>query len=150
MYFNMADTVLKVILGGLLVLCGIQDIVNKKIYLGVVGVGAILVTVCIPFCNVINLPDRMGGLAVGVGVVLISLYTRGMIGMGDGLLLCVTGIALGFWGNVELFAIALFIAATLSVVLLIFRVVDRKKSLPFVPFLLCGYVIYLAAGVNKF
>jgi leader peptidase (prepilin peptidase)/N-methyltransferase len=73
-------------------------------------------------------------------VIFISRITGGKIGMGDGLLLCVTGLGLGFWGNMELFAYALFAAAAVSVILLILRLADRKKSIPFVPFLLLSYL----------
>jgi leader peptidase (prepilin peptidase)/N-methyltransferase len=87
--------------------------------------------------------ERLGGLALGLGVILLSKATGGKIGLGDGILLCVTGLGLGFWTNAELFGIALSLAASVSVVLLIMRRADRKKSIPFVPFLLTGYVILL-------
>jgi leader peptidase (prepilin peptidase)/N-methyltransferase len=72
--------------------------------------------------------------------------TGGKIGMGDGILLCVTGIGLGFWNNLELFGVALFLAAVLSIILMILRVVDRKKSIPFIPFLFAGYLIIVFAS----
>jgi leader peptidase (prepilin peptidase)/N-methyltransferase len=73
------------------------------------------------------------------------MASDGKIGIGDGVLLCATGLGLGFWSNLELFAIALLLAAVISIVLLTFRLADRKKSIPFVPFLLLGYVFVMAA-----
>ncbi|MHB8129871.1 MAG: A24 family peptidase [Mobilitalea sp.] len=141
----MADTLVKIVIGVLLLLCGVQDALKKKIFIWVIILGAVFVGICIPFCDAISIPDRMGGIAVGAGVIIISKATGGKIGMGDGFLLCVTGLGLGFWDNMELFAIALFFAAVIAIVLLSFRLVDRKKSIPFVPFLLIGYVFLIIA-----
>jgi len=41
----------------------------------------------------------------------------------------------------ELFGLALMLAAVLSIILLAFRKVDRKKSIPFIPFMFAGYLI---------
>ena len=46
--------------------------------------------------------------------------------MGDGLVLSVTGMGLGFWSNLELFALALAFAALFSMFLLVFRLAGRK------------------------
>lgn len=131
------------IMGVLLTFSAVQDILKKKIWLWVIILGAVLVCICIPFNQNFTLPDRFGGLLIGLSVVLLSKATRGKIGVGDGLILCVTGLGLGFWGNMELFFAALFAAALVSIFLLVFRLADRKKSIPFVPFLLLGFVVTL-------
>ena len=141
----MVETTMKVTMGALLLLCGVQDALKKKVYLWIIIIGGILISFCIPFCNMNSIPDRVGGVAVGIFAVLTSLVTKGKIGMGDGLLLCATGLGLGFWGNLELFAIALLMAAVTSIILLMFRLADRKKSIPFVPFLLLSYVFLMMA-----
>lgn len=142
----MADIVVKIILIATLLFCGVQDIRKKRIFIWVILLGALLTCICIPYCSTYSILERIGGSAVGLTVVIISFATAGKIGMGDGLLLCVTGLGLGFWGNLELFAIALFLAAIISIVLLITRLADRKKSIPFVPFLLAGYIILIAVN----
>lgn len=131
------------IMGVLLVFSAVQDIIRKKIWLWVIIMGAVLIGICIPFNQNLTLQDRLGGLLIGLGVVILSKATRGKIGMGDGLLLCVTGLGLGFWANMELFFVALFAAALICAILLAFRLADRKKSIPFVPFLLLGFVVTL-------
>ena len=145
----MADSFVKVFVGVVLLICGLQDIRNKKVHLWVIILGALLVGVGIPFCNTFSILDRLGGVAVGAVVIIISALTSGKIGMGDGLLLCVTGLSMGFWGNLELFALALFLAAVLSIVLLVFRLADRKKCIPFVPFLLFSYLFLMIAKMNN-
>ncbi|HKL80101.1 MAG TPA: A24 family peptidase [Mobilitalea sp.] len=137
----MAELIMKSLMGIMLLLTAIQDLYYKKISTWIVVIGTILLCICIPFCKELSLLDRALGLSVGAGVMLTSKATGGKIGMGDGLLLGVTGIGLGFWENLELFALSLFAAAIVSIILLAFKLADRKKSIPFVPFLLIGYII---------
>ncbi|MBE5966577.1 MAG: hypothetical protein E7255_06380 [Lachnospiraceae bacterium] len=136
----MAETVSKIIIGALLLICSIQDVRKKKLSLWVILIGAVIIGLCLPFSASLSLWDRLGGVMVGICVIGISLLTGGKIGIGDGLLLCVTGIGLGFWGNMELFAAALAASAVVSIFLLVFRLADRKKSIPFVPFLLFSFL----------
>jgi len=138
---------MKGIMGVTLLLCSIQDVIQKKICLWMVAIGGALTGMCILQYKTISLQDSLGGILVGVGVVLISKATGGKIGMGDGLLLCLTGMGLGLWGNIELFAYALFAAALVSIVLLMLHLVDRKKSIPFVPFLLLSYLFITMASI---
>ncbi|MDF2542587.1 MAG: putative rane protein [Herbinix sp.] len=128
----------------LLLLCSIQDMKKKKVSLWVVGLGILCILFLSLIYGTISHADRIGGFAVGVSIVLLSKATGGKIGMGDGLLLCATGIGLGLWGNLELFAVALFIAAVVSIVLLIVGIVNRKTSIPFIPFLFMGYIAMMA------
>ncbi len=142
----MSEWIIRIVLGILLLFCGVQDLLYKRIYLWMIGVAAAAVIACLPFCERLSIAERMGGCALGLGVILLSKATGGKIGLGDGILLCVTGLGLGFWTNTELFGIALSLAAAVSVVLLLLRRADRKKSIPFVPFLLTGYVILLTVS----
>lgn len=142
----MADLLIKVILTGLLILCAIQDIRKKKIFLWMISSGAVLTGLCLPFSQLISIPDRIAGVVIGISVIFISIATSGKIGMGDALLLCITGLGMGFWGNLELFALALFLASIVSIILLIVHLADRKKSIPFVPFLLVSYAFLLFTG----
>jgi len=85
--------------------------------------------------------ERLLGVISGLGVVLLSKITGGKIGLGDGLVLAVTGMGLGFWGNIELFALALALAAVFSIGLIIIRRANRKKIIPFIPFILLAYML---------
>lgn len=144
----MPEILIKGFMAAVLIFTAVQDCIYKKISMWILVVGAVLLCACLPFCRTLSLPDRIFGLLLGGVVIGISKATRGKIGMGDGLLLCVTGIGLGFWGNLELFMLALISAAIVSIFLLIFRLADRKKSIPFVPFLLLGYIIKLLNEVK--
>jgi leader peptidase (prepilin peptidase) / N-methyltransferase len=140
----MAERILIIILGVMLLFCAIQDLIKRRVYVSVIGIGAVLTLICLPFTEHIGIADCIGGFSIGLAVILLSKITEGRIGMGDGGILCITGLGLGFWSNLELFGIALFLAAILSIILIVFRRVDRKMSIPFIPFLFAGYIIMFA------
>ena len=136
----MAELSIQWVLMIMIGICGIQDMLKKKRYLWLVIFGALFIIVCIPFCQSYGLLDRLAGFSIGAVIIVVSIATSGKIGLGDGILLCLTGVGLGFWSNLELFAIALTFAAIISIGLLTFRLADRKKAIPFVPFLFIAYL----------
>lgn len=136
----MGETILRVLIGIFLVIVTIQDLVAKKIKVWTVIVCSMLLCICIPFCPSISLFNRIMGLIMGLILILLSKATGGKIGIGDGLVICVTGMGFGFWNNLELFALALLIAAIFSMGLLMFKKVNRKESIPFLPFLFLSYL----------
>ncbi len=142
----MTDFIIMVNIGILLLFTAIQDLRSKHISNWSILAGAVLICISIPFSHSLTLVDRGFGILVGILVILISKATKGKIGMGDGLLLSVTGLGLGFWGNLELFALALFAAAIVSIALLITRLANRKTSIPFVPFLFLGYILHFISS----
>ncbi|MDE7325839.1 MAG: hypothetical protein K2N63_06140 [Lachnospiraceae bacterium] len=75
------------------------------------------------------------GLLSGFLICAVGKISRGQIGMGDGFLLAVTGMLLGFWKNMELFLTGLFFCAVFSAGILIFFRKGRGYQVPFVPFL---------------
>ena len=137
----MTENIMRWILMLIMLLCAVQDLWKKKIYLWVVVLGAILISICLPFQESYNIVDGLGGVIIGLSVIGISLASRGKIGIGDGILLCVSGLVLGFWRNMEMFAIALSFASIVSIILLIFFKANRHKRIPFIPFLWMGYII---------
>lgn len=141
----MPQILMRTILLIILLVCGIQDIRNKKISLWIISLGALLTVAGIILCGSLSVAETIGGMGVGAVVLLISMVTKGKIGLGDGLILCVTGLVLGFWGNIELFGLALLLAAVVSIFLLVFQLANRKKSIPFVPFLFLGYLVIMVS-----
>lgn len=104
---------------------------------GALGVPIYLVVRQIEFVSL------CGGVAIGVAILAVSYGTHGGIGIGDGGVLCVTGLYLGFYKNVRLFFAALVLAAVWSVILLISRRAGRKTEIPFVPFLLATHTVMM-------
>ncbi len=77
----------------------------------------------------------MTGLGVGLFLLLASALTKGAIGLGDGLMLCVTGIFLGGEENFQLLTAGLFLCAVTLGFGLILGKARWKQRFPFVPFL---------------
>ena len=91
------------------------------------------------------LPGVIGILVIVLGVFLylMSKATRGAVGEGDALVYLMTGVTLGFFGNIELLTLSLFFSAIVSVFLLVFRKVGKKKRIPFVPFTAIAYGVVM-------
>jgi leader peptidase (prepilin peptidase)/N-methyltransferase len=85
--------------------------------------------------------EMVAGVMVGAVVLILAKITEGKIGFGDGWVLMVTGLYLGFRGNLFLFMAALFVSAVISIILLLCRRATKKTELPFVSFLFIGYIL---------
>ncbi len=83
------------------------------------------------------------GLVVGIILYLLSKATEGAIGEGDALVYLLTGIALGFFRNVELLLCSLVLASFVSGFLLVFRRVGKKYRIPFIPFTTVAYGVVI-------
>lgn len=77
-------------------------------------------------------------LLPGAVLLLLSLATSGKVGFGDGLAVCAAGIWCGF----EQILLALFFALLLvpAAAGVLFLRKRRPKELPFLPFLLAGFL----------
>ncbi|NLJ96677.1 MAG: hypothetical protein GX321_05950 [Clostridiales bacterium] len=137
----MVEDIIRVLIGIFLIIVAIQDLVNKKIKVWIVLLSGIIISICVLLSPDISILSRIMSLSLGTGLLIISKVTGGKIGIGDGLVICVTGIGFGFWTNMELFALALLLAALFSIGLLVFKLADKKKSIPFLPFLFLSYLI---------
>lgn len=137
---------INIIIGIMLFLCTIKDIKKKEIsYIAVItgGIATLLIFLQWKDNSVWN---QIGGSAVGIVMMAISKLSRGQIGMGDGIILIVTGMGLGMWNNISLLVYALFFAAVFSFTLMIGKKISKKDTIPFVPFLFLGYVSVLVIG----
>lgn len=81
-------------------------------------------------------PEDMAlGAALGLVLILTALVTRGAVGVGDGLVVCVAGLALGAEENFMLLLTGLILCAAVSLVGLLLGKIKKKQELPFIPFL---------------
>lgn len=133
-------TFTKLCIGSLLGISTVIDIKTRKVSFKILAVYGMLGILNLVFFDRQCLYAAFGGALIGILVLGISKLTKGGIGMGDGLLMIVTGVFLGAWGNIELFLGSLFLAAIFSVLYLIVKRKDRKKEIPLVPFLFLSYL----------
>lgn len=127
----------------LLILCSVEDLKRKEvtvIYILLFGIIGVVFHLFCPSCSVYSM---LWGLLLGIVVMAASFFSHGSIGMGDGILLVVTGVYLGGYQNLELFLIGLFLAGIWSLGLLVLKKKKRKEKIAFVPFLLVAYAVML-------
>lgn len=92
--------------------------------------------------NSINLMQAGIGAVIGVVVMAASFFSDGCIGMADAVLVFLTGLLFGYMGSIEMTMYAIFFAAIVSIILISLGKADRKSHIPFIPFMLLGYVLY--------
>ncbi|MCR5830060.1 MAG: hypothetical protein K6F93_06935 [Lachnospiraceae bacterium] len=96
----------------------------------------------------ITIADTVGGIAVGAFFLAVSFISGDRFGKADGIILMYLGTALGFSYVVSLAAVAFVLSAAVIAVLLIFKRIALKGSVPFVPFLLAAYTLVMFTVVG--
>lgn len=86
--------------------------------------------------------EALAGGALGICVIGICVLSKEM-GVGDGALLMILGLALGIRRQISILFIALVLCAAAAAALCLMGRVKRRSRLPFVPFLLLGYLMTL-------
>lgn len=87
------------------------------------------------------------GTLPGIFLLAVGWATHQEVGYGDGVVLLIIGIYLGFSAGISIFLTALLFIAPVSLFYIACRKAGRKKKLPFIPFLLAGYLLWLAADI---
>ncbi len=130
-----------IVLGVFLLIEGIRDLRKHRVSMITIVIAGVL-GVILQFSIIReNGLEILGGILIGIMLLLLAKMTREKIGYGDGWIFVVAGIYLGFRGNIYLLLLSLFLASSASICLLVFKKVNRKTELPFVSFLLPGYLL---------
>ncbi|MGN0424916.1 MAG: prepilin peptidase [Acetatifactor sp.] len=129
----------------------VWDIKCRKLPLSLLGVGmaygVFAFALMIAEKGIISFPALLG--AVGAGVLLVALaFLTGMVGYADGVVVIVIGLLAGYRHVMATLCMALLLASVYSAGLLIFRKAKRNTQIPFLPFLLTGWMfaIFLCGG----
>lgn len=88
----------------------------------------------------ISLFSRFGGAAFGIVLLFFCRFSGEAMGMADGILILICGVAFGLYETVALSFFAALYAGCFSGILLITHKAGRKSRIPFLPFLLLGYI----------
>lgn len=137
----------KVIVLGLLGLCSLEDVRHKRltiVYILMFGIGGLILHLFAPVCSIYSI---LCGMLLGIAMILVSFITRGNVGIGDGMLLLVTGVYLGGYGNLQLLMTGLLLAALWALGLLMLKKKKGKDEIAFAPFLLLSYFVLLFRGM---
>lgn len=134
------DIWIKVLVGIMLCICGIKDMRTKTVPLYIIGITAVLLCIALPFAGKMVIIDIIGGIFPGLLLLIVSKVSRGQIGMGDGIVFCVTGIGLGLWLNIWLLMYSLLLAAVFGLLLMIVKRAGKRRAIPFMPFVFIAYI----------
>lgn len=88
--------------------------------------------------------EILGGSALGGASAAVSFLSSQAIGYGDSFAIGVCGAWLGLFESIFLLLCAFLIMAVFGIVMLALKKAKPKDSLPFMPFLLAGYIAVLA------
>lgn len=116
------------------------DIKRREISVMVLLIFGFLSILCLVFGMRINTLDFILGVMPGIVLAIISIITKGELGMGDAIVILVLGAYFGFVEICEILLFALLFSALFSILLLIFKRTSLKREYPFVPFLLGSFI----------
>ncbi len=127
-------------------ICTIEDLKNKKICTW--QLLCFFIEGVILRCAICRQPltDILLGMIPGVLLFLFSFLSRGNIGIGDGLLLLVTGIFLGVADTVRVFIYAIILCFGFALYLYLIKKKSRHYEIPFVPFMLAAFICVSMLG----
>lgn len=84
--------------------------------------------------------ERLAGIGLGAGFFGISKVTKEAIGYGDSWMILLLGIQKGIWQVLQILFVASLLAAVFALFYLWKRNWNKKATLPFLPFVVIGYV----------
>lgn len=125
---------------GMLGICAWEDYRRKRVLVYPVlafAIAGLVLHLCYMDITIFNM---LAGIAIGCILLLVSRITGGRIGIGDGMILIVSGIYLGFTENIRLFFHGLLLCGIWSLFLLVIRKRKRDEEIAFVPFLFLAYL----------
>lgn len=126
----------------ILITACIADIKTRVIPDRLIVPGAVTGLIMTFFNPEVTLLDAgLGFFTAGVILWLISIVTKGGIGMGDAKLLACTGMFLGLEKMLSALAVAFVVSGLAGLALLVSRFSRPGSSMPFSPFILIGVVL---------
>lgn len=87
-----------------------------------------------------NWKGSVSGVFVGVLFLFISWISKQSLGYADSLIIMELGFYLGFWETLFMLGIAFLLSAFAGLFVLLKCRWSKKASIPFLPFLLIGYL----------
>ena len=109
--------------------------IREILIFGVIGI--LFNLICKPHAAI----SVIGGVMVGIVLYIFSILSHEKIGKGDGLIVIVTGLYLGFMGTLSLLWLSSVLAALAGAVFIKRHGAKLDMELPFIPFLLAGYIL---------
>lgn len=87
------------------------------------------------------------GVIPGLGMLFLGAVSRESVGYGDGIIACICGLFLGFWGCMQVLVFGLFLSGPVSLFLIASGRAKRRTRIAFIPFFMLGYLAWLVMKV---
>lgn len=132
-----------VVVLGYLSILAVWDVRDRRVPAGSLMLGGLLLAgMAVWQCAYHEAAWRVPFMGAIPGVILlIAAKCTHMVGYADGIVLAELGLYLGCRGSVLLLCISLVLAAVYSTLLLVRHRVSGRAEIPFLPFLLAGFII---------
>lgn len=128
-------------------ICAVMDCLWKKVWMPLVwGMGVYILIWTLmsgEFSGERIMTQLLPGVLVAVILYTASVLTQGQIGRADGIVMGMLVMAAGMEQGICFMAYSLFYAFAVAVFLVAFLRKKRKTRIPFLPFLLLGYLTML-------
>lgn len=125
----------------LLCICSVFDIRKKELPLLILIAGfsaALGIEIWYIWKGLETFAGIAESLLPGVFLLLLSFCTREKVGYGDGLMLIILGLFLGFYKCFFILCVGLIFSSVFALILLLFCKAEKNSRLPLVPFLTIG------------
>lgn len=140
----MKEMILAVLLLFYLFAASVLDLWFREISLALIAAGTVIGLAVQLVFGAPDLPGLLYGCIPGCGMLLFSLISRQAIGFGDSAMVFSAGFYLGLMNTLLFLGLSFLTAGLWSILFLIMKKRKGKDELPFIPFLLAGYVLTLA------
>ena len=128
-------------IGILLFAAGIMDIKSRQISRKMIVFMILACCALLPFRRYFSILDTIGGLAIGLSIIGLSVLSKEQIGKGDGMVVAAVGIAFGARRCFLVLSTASFVMCMIAVGVLLLKKGVRQTRLPFLPALFAGYLL---------
>ncbi len=136
----MKNQIVYILPGIFLLINAWYDIRKRKILLHSIWIFTVLWILFLMFVDKEKILQAFGGILPGMFLLASAYATRQAIGYGDGLAVCVCGLYLGMGQTFAMLFYALLFCSVLSAVMLVCKKRNYKTGVPFVPYLIAGYL----------
>lgn len=120
----------------------ILDIKKHEINLWLVTVGLLTgILLRTLLCGMPGLGHFIVPLIPGIIMIIVACLAKGCIGIGDGLMCLFLGSVLSFTAVIISIFSGFLVASAFGMIMLLFKKMNRKSEMPFIPFMYMGVII---------
>lgn len=130
----------EIIFGLFLLYCSVYDIKKGAIKTKILLLSILPVSIYAGFISEETSVSIICGMLIGGSFLIVSYFTREALGYADSILITLMGLFLGIEKQLFVMLLSFGTVAVFSLAGIVCKHWSRNKTIPFVPFLLLGYM----------